>query len=66
MLYLVSVPGRSKRIQQNADSPEQACEIIFNNLTEELRNGAVLEDCFAEECIDPMSQFRRRRQEDAL
>ena len=65
MLYLVSVPGRSKRVQQNADSPEEACRIIFDNLTAELRNGAELEDCYAEECADPMSQFIRRH-EDAL
>ena len=65
MLYLVSIPGRKKRIQQNADSADEAVKIIYDNLTEELRDGATLEDCFADECSDPMSQFMRSP-EDAL
>jgi hypothetical protein len=59
MLYLVTIPGRRKRIQQNADSPEEAVDIIYSNLTEQLRNGALKSECFAEECVDPMSQFER-------
>jgi hypothetical protein len=59
MLYLVTIPGRRKRIQQNADSPEEAIEIIYSSLTETLRNGALQSECSAEECPDPMSQFKR-------
>ena len=65
MLYLVSIPGRNKRIQQNAESADEAVKIIFDNLTDELRNGAVIEDGFAEESADPMSQFKRS-QDDGL
>ena len=65
MLYLVSIHGRSKRIQQNAESADEAIRIIYDNLTEKLRNGALLQDCTAEELSDPMSQFKGR-QSDAI
>lgn len=61
MLYLVQVPGRRKRIQQNAESPQEAIAIIYNNLTAALRNGSRIEDCTAEECPDPMDQFYKGR-----
>lgn len=59
MLFLVSIPGRRKRIQQNADSPEEAIGIVYSHLTDKLRNGALQSECSAEECVDPMSQFNR-------
>jgi len=63
MLYLVTIPGRPKRIQQNADSAEEAIAIIYGNLTEAHKDGISQSDCSAEECPDPMSQFNRREED---
>lgn len=59
MLFLVTVPGLPKRVQQNADTPEQAVAKIFAHLPVHLRGKVTAEQCFAEECSDPLSQFRR-------
>lgn len=59
MLFLVTVPGLPKRVQQNADTAEDAIRKIVAHLPLRLRNTVTVEHCSAEECPDPLSQFRR-------
>jgi hypothetical protein len=66
MLYLVTIPGRNKRIQQNAESAEEAVRIIYGRLEDRMKDGVLQSDCSAEECPDPMSQFVTRSEEDGL
>lgn len=59
MLFLVTVPGLPKRVQQNADTADQAVAKIVAHLPVRLRGIVKAEQCSAEECPDPLSQFRR-------
>lgn len=59
MLYLVTVPGLPKRIQRNAETAEEAVQAIVDHLPLRLRGTVTAEQCSAEECPDPLSQFRR-------
>lgn len=57
MFFLVTIPSLPKRIQQHADSAEQAIQTVFNNLPERLKKETTLQECFAVELEDPMMQF---------
>jgi hypothetical protein len=63
MLFLVRIPSLPKRIQQNAESPEEAAKIVFERLPERLRKDVQLSDCSAEFIADPMTQFGRSETE---
>lgn len=59
MLFLVTVPGLPKRIQQNAETADEAIRKIVAHLPLRLRGTVTADQCSAEECPDPLSQFRR-------
>ena len=59
MLFLVTVPGLPKRIQQNAETADEAIRKIVAHLPLRLRGEVTVDQCSAEECPDPLSQFRR-------
>lgn len=59
MLFLVTVPGLPKRIQQNAETADEAIRKIVAHLPLRLRGAVTAGQCSAEECPDPLSQFRR-------
>lgn len=60
-LFLVDIPSLPKRIQQNAESPEEAISAIFNELSPRLKQGVDISDCSAVVLDDPMDQFKATR-----